>query len=362
MTKHLYIPIALLFAISQQSSAMEILSPSKKKFRPIYSLPVVMDAKILRTITSQVATSISTSQVAKPTSVFCNNDNVVTIFGKNCYGKDIYSLNSLENNKHDCCYYHFAEKLAHYKATKKNSLECLANINTYEGKKLGAALHPAGFIAAFLHYTGKRILYWNTLTQQPITATKFNEPKDEGSNLLAIHSEDYHRIDFSHDGTKLVVALEDKCLILQVPFEGFCNTVCKLGTKNKCILPFWALRNNQHQLPQDIMQLLIENIIQLMNAELSTTTQHCCKEMDYEIFSDTMDYCPYWREYSETCFYTKFNYCAHCKKILPTSLKDQWYREVKKEKNGSAKYPLGRDRSNVSPKFWTDLWWKKRGL
>jgi hypothetical protein len=116
------------------------------------------------------------------------------------------------------------------------------------------------------------------------------------------------------------------------------------------------------QLPPEIIHLLIENIIQLMNAELSTTMQHCCIEMDYEIFTGTMDYCPYWREYSETCFYTTFTYCTHCKKTLPTSLKAQWYQKIKKEKHGGAKYPLGRDRLNVSQEFWTDKWWKKRGL
>src|SRR5258705_1856149 len=158
MTKYLYIPIALLFAASQQCSAMEKLSPSKENF-----LPLSMDAKILHTKTAHLGLSAHTSQVAKPTSVFCSkeHENSVTVFGKNCYGKDIYTLNDLERNTHVVHYYLPNQELARLKATKKNSLEYLANINPYKEKTIGAALHPSGFIAAFLHYTGKRILYWN---------------------------------------------------------------------------------------------------------------------------------------------------------------------------------------------------------
>lgn len=44
----------------------------------------------------------------------------------------------------------------------------------------------------------------------------------------------------------------------------------------------------------------------------------------------------------------------------PTELSDEWYDILDKEYN--IKDPVEDDREKVPPEFWTEEWWRKRGL
>jgi hypothetical protein len=76
-----------------------------------------------------------------------------------------------------------------------------------------------------------------------------------------------------------------------------------------------------------------------------------------------IDYYPPRRQYStvhgkETGCYIQ--YCPWCGTKLPTELSDEWYDTLEKEYGIIS--PIHDERKKVPPEFWTDEWWKKRGL
>jgi hypothetical protein len=52
--------------------------------------------------------------------------------------------------------------------------------------------------------------------------------------------------------------------------------------------------------------------------------------------------------------------CPWCGTKLPTELADEWYDTLEKEYG--IEDPIVDDRDKVPQEFWTDEWWKKRGL
>ena len=104
-------------------------------------------------------------------------------------------------------------------------------------------------------------------------------------------------------------------------------------------------------------------------------TKFCCQDFpskksgNFILFYNSrnndviMDYYPPWRQYStihseETGSYIQ--YCPWCGAKLPKELSDEWYDILKKEYNIAD--PVVEDREKVLAEFWTDAWWKKRGL
>lgn len=76
-----------------------------------------------------------------------------------------------------------------------------------------------------------------------------------------------------------------------------------------------------------------------------------------------IDYYPRDREYitvhgERTGYLIK--YCPFCGTKLPTSLADEWWNVLEKEY--ALEDPVHDDRKKVPAEFWTDEWWKKRGL
>jgi hypothetical protein len=335
MTKHFYIAIMLLFAASQQCSAMEKLPLQKTSLQCSE-----METTIVHEITS----------VARPTSVFFSKNNTITVFGTDTYVRNICSI-------YDCF---TKEKATSFDPSriKKNNYYKSFNINSCKEQTLEEASHPTGPITAFFNNADNIILYWDTLAQQPITFTRLNEFKTKDDDFLHNNS-DYHRIDFSHDGTKLVVALENKCLVLEVPFEVLCNKPCNLGTQQKAIYTIFGLYNNNClPLPQDIVHFLIKDILQL--AQLPTFHIHsCCKEQNYNVSIGFIQYTPYYREHFHNNNRTS-KFCSFCGNELPTSLKTQWHQILKKDYG--LEDPLNKDTKSVPQEFWTEEWWKKRGL
>ena len=85
------------------------------------------------------------------------------------------------------------------------------------------------------------VFYWNALTQQLITTTP------------PFPSHNNYNITFSLNGTKIIVVLADKCIILPVPFEVIYNATEKLPYL------YWFLLKeclDQHNVPKDIQKII----------------------------------------------------------------------------------------------------------
>ena|SRR3984885_15857699 len=93
---------------------------------------------------------------------------------------------------------------------------------------------------------------------------------------------------------------------------------------------------------------------------------HCCLTMDSELLNaeTVLKYNPQYREYGikipESTGCVLMDYCMACGKKLPLSLRDEWY-DILEQKYGLES--IGEeDRNKIPKEFFTDEWWKQRGL
>lgn len=111
-------------------------------------------------------------------------------------------------------------------------------------------------------------------------------------------------------------------------------------------------------------------------------SSYCCNKMqqeckdilevdelkDHSILSRIRgrEYCIYFKE--ETAqndpdrgmMLTNIYYCPFCGTYLGKQLFNEWYDTLEKEYGIIS--PRHNERDKVPPEFWTDEWWKKRGL
>jgi hypothetical protein len=93
---------------------------------------------------------------------------------------------------------------------------------------------------------------------------------------------------------------------------------------------------------------------------------HCCLTMDAELMREdaVLQYDPRFREYgievarSSGCM--PMDYCMFCGTKLPLSLRHHWFDILEKEYG--LERPVTGDKKKVPQQFWTDEWWKVRGL
>ena len=76
-------------------------------------------------------------------------------------------------------------------------------------------------------------------------------------------------------------------------------------------------------------------------------------------------YNPKYREYgikisNSTGSCALMDYCVACGKKLPLSLRKQWFDILENEYRLES--PRSEDIDKVPEEFWTDGWWKERGL
>lgn len=124
--------------------------------------------------------------------------------------------------------------------------------------------HPTMPILATISLGCGTIYYWNFIIQKLIAKTKLTASEEE-CNFNVPGYPFNQRLDFSWDGIRLIVALNDKCLILEVPFKIF---------KDKCIFTYWLLKNYQHNqishtIPNDIIDLLMHNLLETSNFQFT---------------------------------------------------------------------------------------------
>jgi hypothetical protein len=107
------------------------------------------------------------------------------------------------------------------------------------------------------------IRYWDVITLKIIVSTHLAENDEQPSINHHIFGFSTNRINFSHDGTQLIIALINKYIALKVPFD----ILYQPGTRNKCILMSCILRaylyNSRDILPYDIRRILIYNLLAL---------------------------------------------------------------------------------------------------
>lgn len=93
---------------------------------------------------------------------------------------------------------------------------------------------------------------------------------------------------------------------------------------------------------------------------------YCCLTMDCGLISDAniLHYSSKYREYgvlipqSTGCIV--MDYCMFCGKKFPKSVRHEWYDILEQEYG--LENPAEKDKKKVPKEFWTDEWWKQRGL
>src|SRR4030095_5298480 len=151
---------------------------------------------------------------------------------------------------------------------QENLRDKLIDYQNKRTKFCGMKFHPKSFIlavfsipSALQSYPMKAFIsYFNTKQQRILARTDLAICIDDiGPYMYTLDPNQC--IDFTPDGTQLIVALYKKCLVLKVPF----NALYLPGTRNKCIRVLWTLRNcfdnNNTPLPQDIKNILIQYLL-----------------------------------------------------------------------------------------------------
>lgn len=93
---------------------------------------------------------------------------------------------------------------------------------------------------------------------------------------------------------------------------------------------------------------------------------HCCLTMDAELAREDalLYYSLRFREYGvkipNSTGGMLMDYCMCCGKKLPQSVRKKWYAILEEEYGLES--PDEEDEPKVPQEFWTDEWWKKRGL
>jgi hypothetical protein len=92
---------------------------------------------------------------------------------------------------------------------------------------------------------------------------------------------------------------------------------------------------------------------------------YCCLTMDAELSKEgaILYYDPQYREYGVDLLERGgmlIDYCMFCGKKLPISVRDEWFGILENEYG--LEWPDSKDKKKVPQEFWTDEWWKERGL
>ena len=103
--------------------------------------------------------------------------------------------------------------------------------------------------------------------------------------------------------------------------------------------------------------------------------EFCCEEMFFHLFRSEknaselhFDYYPVFREYfidyKEECGggIQLINYCSWCGKMLPSSLREEFFNTLEKEYKIETSIGGYKGREDIPQEFKSDEWWKKRGL
>jgi hypothetical protein len=91
----------------------------------------------------------------------------------------------------------------------------------------------------------------------------------------------------------------------------------------------------------------------------------CCEDLLYVITNPrtSISYDPIDRRFCiEGDQGLKIDYCPWCAKKLPKDLREEWFETLEREYGIETDVGEARDRTDIPQEFWSDEWWKKRGL
>lgn len=116
---------------------------------------------------------------------------------------------------------------------------------------IAMAFHPNNTIALLAH--NNILEFWHCDTCMLVKTINLNN-----FDTLQVNGIMQKRLDISPDGTSILVALQNKCLILPMPFETFYQP----GTAEKLFTRYCLLRNyTGHELPKDIVRIILNHYI-----------------------------------------------------------------------------------------------------
>jgi len=147
-------------------------------------------------------------------------------------GNDIYIVDSNLTDFYSCFKGDFRKRILNQDST------ILATLSIIKLKKEHAKFYI--------------IKYWDIATQKCIYTAKVVKKEKES---WAVSSD--RDLSFSPDGTELMIVLEDKCMIVPVPFEVY---------KKKAIFITWILKNYQYnnpEIPHDVIQYIMTTLYQI---------------------------------------------------------------------------------------------------
>lgn len=133
-----------------------------------------------------------------------------------------------------------------------NQTECATFRQSHYGKVISMIFHPNSSVLAtsmrvdsdsnYTYYNSLIIFYWDVTTQQLITKT-------QPFPYAPSQNRDENNIAFSPNGTKLLIVLYDKCIILPVPVEVLIT---------KSFYTWFLLKEglNQHNIPTDVYEVI----------------------------------------------------------------------------------------------------------
>ncbi len=102
------------------------------------------------------------------------------------------------------------------------------------------------------------------------------------------------------------------------------------------------------------------------NIKIKSNITHCCDALDYELLNKTsvLMYSPKYREYNIKLPSfpggAAMDYCLFCGQQFPFSVRCEWFDILREEYQLES--PCEGDKKKVPAQFWTDEWWKNRGL
>lgn len=97
------------------------------------------------------------------------------------------------------------------------------------------------------------------------------------------------------------------------------------------------------------------NEIQLLKEDNSTEARSIIYDISWRMFAIQCVYHP-----NKQDMLTIIANCPWCGTKLPKELSDEWYDTLETEYGIID--PTHKERAKVPAEFWTDEWWKKRGL
>jgi len=227
--------------------------------RYLWDTLCIHDCKTLAEITSSTITTQSVPIIAfSPTTnecAFCTNRTITIVDTKNNFTPTNKEASIAPNSTTTLIYNPKGSLICNTYYSKYYIIDPALTPKAYKGNFKAIAMNPTNLILAGFSVENACIDYINTQNNGQILAST------NLKNFNIAHLCHGQYIQFFSDGKRIIVVGNDKCYVLEVPFDALYQP----ETKDKCISALWALSkcidNNNKLLLQDIKNLLIQYLL-----------------------------------------------------------------------------------------------------